>query len=50
MMITNPPPLFETKQMIWGRELVFWDKNDQNNPFQWQDVRLNLQSPKKYDP
>ena len=45
-----PYHFFGNQQMIWGREFILWDKNNHNNPFQWQNVRSNMPPSKKYDP
>ena len=28
--------------MLWASELVMGDRNDPNNPFKWDKIRLNL--------
>lgn len=50
MMGLMPSPFLAIQQLLWGKEWILGDQQDEQNPFAWDSVELNLPKMPGYDP
>lgn len=43
-------PYIATQTFAWGEEIILGDLADENNPFAWDEMKLNLPGSEAYDP